>query len=419
RSKGTNTSSVTLNWEQADAKDGYKYLVEVFNGTSPVQNHTVSTTSTTVANLQSGSLFTFNVTTQAAGGTPSAPTSVSVSTTPYSIQNLTVVTLNTTALYVNWGQPSEYQVGYKYTVNISGSTANEQSQSVDKEQAYWTELIPGTNYTVTVTTMTQKNVPGLPVSTSQYTKPEKVNLTISNGNTSNSIMLNWTAPLGNADQYLVSLTGPQQKNMSLNSTFTSYNFTNLTAGTVYNATVITISGPFEAVSQVVSTATYPNLPGAISITGKNTSSLSLTWEPAFPTGINFSYRVQYQSSTTNLTTVSSTTNSINLENLTSGTSYNISVATVGPMDFHSGPVWKNFITTRPNSVTNLRSKGTNTSSVTLNWEQADAKDGYKYLVEVFNGTSPVQNHTVSTTSTTVANLQSGSLFTFNVTTQAA
>lgn len=90
----------------------------------------------------------------------------------------------------------------------------------------------------------------------------------------------------------------------------------------------------------------PNPPGNIGIQKQATSSIELQWgqAPHMEHAFNYSYKLTYNYSQNEIP--SNKTNYI-LSQLLSGTSYNISVTTVGPMYFESKSVYK-YVTTSKN-----------------------------------------------------------------------
>lgn len=85
------------------------------------------------------------------------------------------------------------------------------------------------------------------------TEPETVQPTIS-GHSNSSITVTWTKPKGNVERYSLYLT-PNTTIQSLNSLTAPYQFENLSAGRAYSVMLTTISGPFNASSELVTNAT--------------------------------------------------------------------------------------------------------------------------------------------------------------------
>lgn len=88
----------------------------------------------------------------------------------------------------------------------------------------------------------------------------------------------------------------------------------------------------------------PNPPGPIEVLTKTTSSIYFEWQEApLMTGASFSYRCIIPSQ--RVVKIPSTLTRHNFTSLLSGTPYNISVFTVGPMGFESDKVQIHRVTT--------------------------------------------------------------------------
>lgn len=94
----------------------------------------------------------------------------------------------------------------------------------------------------------------------------------------------------------------------------------------------------------------PNPPGPIEILKKTTSSFALCWgkAPLMDFAKNYSYTLIYNLSQPYVNVPAPETN-YSLSKLLSGTSYNISVKTVGPLGFESESVHK-YSTTSKNFI---------------------------------------------------------------------
>ncbi|XP_036399313.1 receptor-type tyrosine-protein phosphatase eta [Megalops cyprinoides] len=421
RDAGITTSNISLVWDQPEPQESYKYIAIVEYPNNNRTQFITQNTSAIIQNLQSGSGYNFTVMTLAASNTTAAAVTITLFTRPYGIGTLQADTLNTTAVFLNWTKPQEYQNGYTYRVEVSGCTDAPENQMVKTEMAYVTDLRPGTNCSFTIYSQAENGIEGQPVQTSKYTKPEKVNPTVSNGGTNNSITVTWDSPVGNVEKYVVALTGGNENtSKELNSSARTCVFPNLMAGRIYTVTLTTYSGPFTQQSDSISNATYPNPPGDIRIKDQTVRSISLEWVGAtgMPTG-TFNYTVTYQSTISDSKFWVTSSNTAFLPDLVSGTPYNISVSTVGPMKFTSAPVWKLLVTTRPESVQSLTVDSTSVEEIHLKWEKpVDYKPGYCYRVVIMNNTNNITDVTKDEYYQ-VKNLIPGSHYNFTVITLAS
>nr|XP_033491214.1 receptor-type tyrosine-protein phosphatase eta isoform X7 [Epinephelus lanceolatus] len=412
------TSEVTLEWEQPESKPDYSYVVQTTNRSFPVSK-TVFNRTTTIRELLSGSNYSFTVTTQTADGTQADPRTVSYFTRPYSVGSLEAETLNTTAVRLVWTKPPQYKSDYTYRLETSGcGSKNKTFAGVDAEIS---ELTPGTNCTFCVSVRAADDTEGQARCTSQYTKPEAVQPSISSQGSNSSIRVSWAKPFGNVEHYKVylnsSFTSPEEE--KLDSTNTSFLFDSLLAGRLYTAVVITNSGPFNASSEFVTSATFPNPPGPIDILQKTTSSIDIRWgEAPLMSGASFYYQL------TNLSLqggeyIRTNNTSHTFSPLLSGTSYNISVATVGVMGFESEKVQIHMVTTRPFNVKLLTASPAE-ENITVRWAVPDQyKESYQYNLTWQSSDGPIDNKLALENQSVIERLVPGTRYNISVTTETS
>ncbi|KAM8750634.1 receptor-type tyrosine-protein phosphatase beta-like isoform 10-T10 [Acanthopagrus schlegelii] len=410
---GITTDAVTLVWMQPQSKPDYTYIVQFSNGTF-VGSLTVPNTTTTVSQLLSGSNYSFTVITLAADGTQSDPRTVSYFTRPFSVTGLTAVTLNTTAVRLSWNKPPQYKPDYTYQVNTTGCGSKNENQS--REGADISALTPGTNCTFCVFVRAADGTEGEASCISQYTKPETVQPSVSSQGANSSIQVSWTTPPGRVELYKVRLNSTFSKEQNLSSSNTSFLFENLPAGQLYSVTVFTVSGPFSESSGFVTNATFPNPPGPITVLMKTTSSIEFGWQEApLMTGARFLYRCIIPSQSG--VDIPSNRTSHNFTSLLSGTPYNISVFTVGPLGFESDKVQIHEVTTRPFAVMKL-STSTEENSIKVTWDKPHQyKDSYRFNVTWQK--SDVHSVVVKETQYKIPDLVPGSSYNIRVTTETS
>ncbi|XP_076026454.1 receptor-type tyrosine-protein phosphatase eta-like isoform X2 [Genypterus blacodes] len=414
------TNTVTLVWEQPENKPHYSYMVQVTNGSVYPPGITFNTTYT-IRGLHSGSNHTFTVTTQTADGTMATPSTIYSFTQPYSVRGLHAMALNTTAVTLNWARPLEHKDSYTYRVETNGCGFH--NKTFGGENAVISELIPGTNCSFCCFVRAVDGTEGASSCTSQYTEPESVQPSVSNQGSNSSILVSWTAPAGNVDQYVIQLNSSTSafERVLLNPPNTSFLFENLSAGRLYAAMVTTRGGPLNSSSPFILEATFPNPPGPIEILMKTTSSIQMRWgdAPLMEHG-SLLYLVTYTPSQGTQHNNTSTTNAHTLTSLLSGTSYNISVASVGPMNLTSDEVHTYMITTRPMSVKSLAAL-TEEEKVKLSWSKPDEyKESYRYKV-TWGSSDQIDRRTETTGELLlqIEQLVPGSSYNFEVTTETS
>ncbi|XP_075325609.1 receptor-type tyrosine-protein phosphatase beta [Odontesthes bonariensis] len=412
------TNSVTLVWGQQEKKPSYSYEV-LANGSKSV----VYTTKVTVPNLWSGSNFSVTITTLTADGTRSEPVTASYFTRPHKITELKAVTLNTTAIQLNWMQPLENKNEYTYLVQTTGCGSH--NNTVAEENIDISGLTPGTNCTFCVSVRAADGIEGEEYCISQYTKPEKVKPSISSQGSNSSVLVSWTKPLGNVERYKLYLNSSSKgfnKVIELNSISVSFLFNNLSAGVLHSVMLSTCSGPFNASSEFVTNATFPNPPGLIEILSKTINSIEFRWDEApLMAGSSFHYLLTYSHTQGgNNTTILGTKTSHTFTSLPSGTPHDISVRSIGPMNFESESVHRPMVTTRPESVRSLATDPQE-NKITVRWtEPIDNKSSYRYNVtwQSSNGSVSMSNISYQTLYT-IDDLTPGSEYAISVTTETS
>ncbi|XP_035250924.1 receptor-type tyrosine-protein phosphatase beta-like isoform X5 [Anguilla anguilla] len=421
--EGQTTDSITISWGRPQGMDLGQYSFIIFY--QPHQNGQTETTNNraVLENLTSRTLYNISVVTVGPMGYHSSAATAGIYTRPYPILGLNATTINTMVVILHWHRPQGYQQGYSYRVETSGCTSASRNQTEQDSMATITDLIPGTNCSFTVYSQVQNGIEGEPISVYQYTKPERVSPAVSNRGTNDTIEVTCLPPRGNVEKYKVNLTSNYGDNQIkfLSSSFQSQLFSGLAAGRNYTVVVTTISGPFAEDSEPVSSATYPNAPGPITVTNKTTNSVAIEWTPA--PGMDrgsFSYHVTYGSSAHDLKSRDTDLNELTVRGLVSGTPYNISVATVGLFQYASQPVLR-FVTTRPESVRGLQQSSTTVDMISIAWQRpVGFKPGYSYGVTVRNSTGHlIRDGSTSQLSHNWMGLSPGNRYTFGVTSRTS
>ncbi|XP_063044344.1 receptor-type tyrosine-protein phosphatase eta [Engraulis encrasicolus] len=404
------TDSVTLEWTQSDSKSGYLYQVTVSysNGTQAKQEN-VSQTTATVGDLQSAIVYNVNVITLSAGGTQAAAVSTTALTKPYPVTGLIAITLNDTAVFLNWTRPEQFPPDGSYYITTNCSS----NETTTSQTIYITGLSPGITCFSTVYSLAN-SVAGDAVNITYSTKPPKVSPEVTHVGT-NGINVTWT-PVSGVDTYIVTLATGNLTTATVNISNASIHhnlskhFPDLLPATMYTVIITTVRGDFEESSDPVSIATYPTMPGQITVLDTTTDSVSLEWGSApNMTNANFSYVVTWNTTgaqgnypTTDITHV--------LSGLNAGTIYNVFVATQGPMGLRSEAV-SITTTTKPGSVTSLTVSTTSTSSISVQWTRpSDFKDGYSFRVSGGSGRA----NTTQKNEYTFSSLRSGTNYSFSV-----
>ncbi|XP_077567249.1 receptor-type tyrosine-protein phosphatase eta-like [Stigmatopora nigra] len=415
KAENVSVGSVTLTWEQPEAKADFSYLVLVSDGRGPPKVSTYKERGADIWGLASGTNYSVGVSTRAADGTLAAPRMLSVFTRPYEIPQLEAETLNSSAIRLLWAPPPEGKAEYSFRVETSVCVdeARNQTWSGDQVMAVISQLIPGTRCTFCVYVRAGDGVESQARCISQYTMPEAVRAQMSSRGSNSSMLVWWEKAAGKVDRYSVHLNGSSVSRSATAVANDSLLFHHLSAGTAYGAVVMSHSGPFNVSSELLTNATYPNPPGELEILAQTTDSLEVTWtEPPLMDGADFHYRLTAAGSR------SADTDAVRhvFHGLRPGTTYNVTVATVGVLDFHSQVIRFIWVTTRPLHVSSLNTSAQE-ENITVTWSPPDdaEEEGYCYLL-TWQKWDAAANGSVLTHQTrhTVEKLLPGSSYQFSV-----
>ncbi|XP_061826005.1 receptor-type tyrosine-protein phosphatase eta-like isoform X1 [Nerophis lumbriciformis] len=409
------TDSVVLVWEQPENKSDYSYVVHYSNESSNPQFKVVSRTFVNISDLLSGNNYTFAVSTQTADGTLAAPRIKSVFTRPFEINKLKAHTINSTAIRLTWMKPQEHKP--EYTYRIETTDCSSQNKTVEEDFALISELPPGTQCSFSVFVQAGDGIEGRAKRISQYTKPERVQPSISSLGSNISVLVSWMSPPGKVENYSVYLNTSSMASQPqpVQTTNNSLLFEGLSAGSLYSATVMSYSGPFNATSEFVTNATFPNPPGPIEILRKTNHSIEVRWsEAALMTEGSFYYELTSMPSE-EYECMNTTNTSHTFEPLLSGTPYNISIATVGVLGFRSEKVHAYLVTTKPLGVKYLNTSEEE-ENITVKWTQPDDyKEDYLYYLAWKSSDQPISGNVLTgQTVHTIENLEPGSSYNFTV-----
>uniref|UniRef100_A0AAY4C6M0 protein-tyrosine-phosphatase n=1 Tax=Denticeps clupeoides TaxID=299321 RepID=A0AAY4C6M0_9TELE len=403
--QNTTPTSIAVSWGAAPNMTAGTFNYTVTYQTGPqINDTTTANTSLVLTGLQSGTTYTISVATIGPVNLKSDPVYA------YNVTTSKAYTLlNDTAVYLNWTQPINFPSSGSYTVTSTCS----QVQKTNQTSVYITRLTPGRTCISTVYSEI-RGVTGNGINTSYITRPSKVSPVVTNMWKNGSMQVTWQNVYA-ADNYVLSLSsnkGTSQTISVFSNETLSYVFSDLLPATTYILTITTVSGSAQQLSDPVSNTTYPSQPGTVMVANKTTDSIAVAWgaAPNMTSG-TFNYTVTCQTAGYQSNEAITANTSLVLTGLQSGTTYIISVSTIGPMNLKSDAVYAYNISTIPLNVQNLIVVSTSTEHVILQWAvPADYKDGYQYRVNVSNGQSIV----TASSGITIDHLTPGMLFSFSV-----
>ncbi|XP_034734384.1 receptor-type tyrosine-protein phosphatase eta [Etheostoma cragini] len=414
------TSSIALMWTMLEGNRSF-FTVQWTDGTKN-WNDNVTETNINITQLTAGVQYNFTVIAVAGDyATFGEANTISLYTKPEVVGNLNVTEVTTSSISLMWTKPEGDSSSYR--VQWTNGNGN-YTDNVTQTQKNITNLTAGFQYKITVTAVAGDGSTGPSTTVSQYTRPVKpVNIRITARGTF-FLNISWTLPAGRVDNYVVNISNERKTLYGNITAVTTAVFTDLHPGRIFFITVTAVAGNFSAMSDQFSCATEPTPPGAIVFSQRTNSSLSLKWAtPALmEDASNISYYITYQPVGGKLQNKSASVNSTVLDSLLSGTSYNITVQTVGPMNLWSTIFYISTFTL-PNPVLNLVASPSSTTSIKVKWSYPqNTKTYYQYFVQTYSTAGPQFNQsslTVSINNTDVPNLEPGTRYNISVTTIAA
>uniref|UniRef100_A0A671RZS0 protein-tyrosine-phosphatase n=1 Tax=Sinocyclocheilus anshuiensis TaxID=1608454 RepID=A0A671RZS0_9TELE len=411
RLNGYTETSITLSWLQHDVQQsGYSYLLTFTHPNGTVDQKTVNNARAQLLSLQSASQYNISIITQTAGGTKSYPQFITACSKPFPVSSVKYDVLNVSAVKLSWSRPQEYHNGFSYQILVSNCTENSRNLSTFSENIIVPDLQPGTLCQFSLYSLAC-GILGEPVNVSVFTKPSTVIPQLDNQGSNHSLLVTWDHPVGGLDMYILNLSSEGWSSSKvLNSTEHNHTFSQLKAATVFTVTLTTVKAAFRETSHSVNMATYPNRPGEIKILLKSNHSVWFQWDEAenmSAGSFNYSLTCWLSYNTSQYLTPN---NTFLLDGLRSGTSYNVSVATVGPMGFQSESIRVN-VTTKPDPVQNLQLGSTTTNNISVIWAKVEGVP--KYVVRVYS--EKVENKLTSTNNRmTIYNLMPSTLYNISV-----
>ncbi|XP_052457542.1 receptor-type tyrosine-protein phosphatase eta [Carassius gibelio] len=414
-------TSISLSWRQLDVQQsGYSYLLSFTHPNGTADQKTVNNTRAQLLSLQSASQYNISIITQTAGGTKSYLQFITARTKPFPVSSVTYNVVNVSAVKLSWSRPQEYPNGFSYQVLVSNCTENSRNLSTFSENIIVSDLLPGTLCQFSLYSLAY-GILGEPVNISVFTKPSTVVPQLDNQGSNQSLLVTWDHPVGGLDRYILNISSEEGWSSSkvLNSTERNYTFSQLKAATIFTVTLTTVKAAFWETSHSVNMATYPNRPGKITILLTSNHSVWFQWDEAenmSDGSFNYTLTCWLSFKTSQYLTAN---NTFLLDGLQPGTSYNVSVATVGPMGFQSESI-RVQVTTKPSTVVpQLDNQGSN-QSLLVTWDHpVGGLDRYILNISSEEGWSSSKVLNSTERNYTFSQLKAATIFTVTLTTVKA
>uniref|UniRef100_A0A8B9S3Q3 protein-tyrosine-phosphatase n=1 Tax=Apteryx owenii TaxID=8824 RepID=A0A8B9S3Q3_APTOW len=271
---------LSVSWLPASG-DVDSYLVTLSHDDQIIQTLTISKSFSecSFSSLTPGTLYNVMITTKS--GKYENYSFSQERTVPSSVQGLTVSnSARSDYLKVSWLHASGDFDNYEVIIKNNNDFMQTESVPKDENECVFTNLVPGRQYSVTVSTRSGK----YETSARVYgrTMPESVKeLTLSNRSTED-LQVTWLKAEGDVDKYEIQLLFNDMKifpPIFLGNTIEEYWFTALTPGRLYKILVLTISGDAQRAT-FIEGLTVPSAVRNIHVSHSGmTNSLKVSWTP--------------------------------------------------------------------------------------------------------------------------------------------
>ncbi|XP_075065625.1 receptor-type tyrosine-protein phosphatase beta isoform X2 [Mixophyes fleayi] len=357
---------------------------------SPIQK-TNDSYECTQTGLEAGTLYEISIVSQQDGETKN----LTLLTDPLPPSQIEVRrnTVTSTSFQVSWTPSSGWVDQYELKLL---NTNNKSVQDIEifgnnpRKEAMFTNLYPGTKYAITIrATSGSKSTQAISINGATVPMPVKSIDVLSK---SDSIRVSWMPGSGNIEHYKLLLLDQERtvNEVILDKQITTYTFTGLLLGHVYNVTVITEAAGLQNLnSKLVRTA-----PGEVSdlsvVNDGSSATLKVRWKP--PRGKLDSYNmtlsergvIKYGR------TLNSASTEVTFNELTPGRLYQVTVTSIaGDLSTDKMATGR----TVPGRVSDLKMKSNGLKSLRVSW-MPPAGDWEKYHIALFNMSVVLLNRTL-------------------------
>ncbi|RXM92855.1 Butyrophilin subfamily 3 member A2 [Acipenser ruthenus] len=426
------SNSVSLSWGSPAGMDEIPHSFKVTSSSS-VKDNTLSITapsnSTLISKLRPGIHYSFTVTTVLENGTQSTPVSAAVFTKPTPPGKIKIDSVGSDSVSLSWRSPpglDEIPHSFKVTY-LSSVEDNPLSITAPSNSTVLSNLIPGREYTFTVTTELENGIQSTPVSTCACTRTSEMPSEKSvPGERAQEAELQVEMKKTQVSQ----ITHFAEDTREVPSTERTLDTTPIIPnpqdqdkpqGPADTSPATSTGQGIQSMPASRFLCTKPSPPGEIKIDSVGSNSVSLSWgSPAGMDEIPHSFKVTSSSSVKdNTLSITAPSNSTLISKLRPGIHYSFTVTTVLENGTQSTPV-SAAVFTKPTPPGKIKIDSVGSDSVSLSWRSPPGLDEIPHSFKV-TYLSSVEDNPLSITapsnSTVLSDLIPGREYTFTVTTE--
>ncbi|XP_040284893.1 receptor-type tyrosine-protein phosphatase H [Bufo bufo] len=414
-------TTVTLQWDfsQDINNKTYTYTVDC-QGSPSFRISSLKNNSVAVENLKPGEDYNLTVFAVTENGIYSQSSkTVSVTTMPSPVENLTVISKSDNSVTLMWTfSPDPNNHSYTYTVDGGGEN---KKTNIKTNTVVMTNLQAGVNYNFTVFAVTSNGRYSKSSNVANATTQPSIVQGVQESEVSNTtVTLQWdfSQDINNKTYtYTVDCQGsPSFRISSLKNN--SVAVENLKPGEDYNLTVfaVTENGIYSQSSNTVSLTTMPNAPENLKWSAIDVSKIYVNWSaPADPNEEYYDYQVIWIDTMTSGNHSAYTNDThLNIKDLLPGHSYNITVTSVIKKILSVEAVI--YTVTKPLSAEKVTVSSINNNSATIKWTLPNTPgsivSGYRVTVYV-DGNNTSEKY-VTEEACVLDGLIPGTIYTFKV-----
>ncbi|KAM9398950.1 LOW QUALITY PROTEIN: interferon-induced very large GTPase 1-like [Salvelinus alpinus] len=417
------TTSAAVSWSQPPGLDQTQHHYQISYHCPGTEPHitTTSSHSITLSDLQCGTQYSVTVCSGLDDGVQSQIVSITLTTKVPAPGDLAIKKLKSTSLSVRWTKTLEPdQNPQQFLISYCSPGTETQAAYTDDCHKTLSDLRPGTQYTISVSTVLNNGEQSEPVSTTICTiLPAPDQLTVDSVDTT-SAAVSWNQPPG-LDQtqhhYQIYYRCPGTEPHITTTSSHSITLSDLQGGTQYSVTVCTVLENGKQ-SQLVSTTLTTVLPAPdqLTVDSVDTTSAAVSWSQ--PPGLDQTqhhYQISYHCPGTEPHITTTSSHSITLSDLQGGTQYSVTVCTVLENGTKSRLVSTTLTTVLP-VPDQLTVDSVDTTSAAVSWSQPPGLDQTQHHYQISYHCPGTEPHitTTSSHSITLSDLQGGTQYSVTV-----